>query len=274
MRNLLDPNVETVILGGLGSDEKCVTKAANSLETVLERKVIGVTNHDARANIMGFVALIDGRNVIPYSGGATTTYAAIDRHGARPASVNFVAPPDTLSRYGALRGFVKSAVARTASIPSDDGEGALSQIGRFIREVGGHPEDYFRLIHESRRFEQLAAAVSLRSLGIDKVGLVVPRDDEMFSSYELPSDHKPGDVVDGVRYIVVDGGHTRFSSDAAAMLREAETSPFAVVNEQVLGVDIPERLWAAPTMGEALTASAHALFEQVARRRQKILRAA
>ena len=242
MRNLLDPNVETVILGGLGSDEKCVTKAANSLETLLERKVIGVTNHDARANI-------------PYSGGATTTYAAIDRHGARPASVNFVAPPDTLSRYGALRGFVKSAVARTASIPSDDGEGALSQIGRFIREVGGHPEDYFRLIHESRRFEQLAAAVSLRSLGIDKVGLVVPRDDD-------------------VRYIVVDGGHTRFSSDAAAMLREAETSPFAVVNEQVLGVDIPERLWAAPTMGEALTASAHALFEQVARRRQKILRAA
>ncbi|MFZ2494477.1 MAG: hypothetical protein WAW60_01720 [Candidatus Saccharimonadales bacterium] len=273
MRNLLNPNVETVILGGLGSDEKCVTKAAKSLETVLEQKVIGVTNHDARANIMGFVALIDGRNVIPYSGGATTTYTAIDRYSARPASVNFVAPPDTLSRYGALRGFVKSAVARTASIPPDDDEGALSQISRFIREVGGHPEDYFRLIHESRRFEQLAAAVSLRSLGIDKVGLVVPRDDEMFSSYELPSDHNPGDVVDGVRYIVVDGGHTRFSSDSAGMLREAETSPFAVVNEHVLGVDIPERLWAAPTLGKTLAASTHGLIDHIIRQRDRLLAA-
>ena len=272
MRNLLNPNVETVILGGLGSDRKCVETAAKSLEAKTNTRVIGVTNHEARVDPCAFASFLNGRNVIPYSGGATIAFSSVRKYDAAPASVSFVAPPDVLSRFGALRGFAKSARARNQTDNALD-YSVLQQVGRFVREVGSHPEDYYRLIHEARRFEQLAAAVALQASGIEKVALVVPKGDEMFSSYELPLDHNEENDVDGVRYIVVDGNHTRFSSQAGMMLDEAQHAPFAVVTERVLGVDIPERLWAAPTLGEALTMSAHSLVSHIAHQRQKTLRA-
>lgn len=264
MNHLLNPDRETIIIGGFGSDAVCVDRAAANLSSVLPKQVFGITSREARKHLSHLAEYADGRNIIPYSGSATIAAHIARRPDVTPASINFVSPPDRISRYGAVHGFVKAALARSNAAQNSE-EGAVAQTGRFIREIASHPDNYYRLIHESRRFEQLAAAVSLKSLGIERVNLIIPRDDEMFSSYGISLDSDSDS--EGVRYVVIDGGHTRFSNDASGVFLEAQSAPYAVITEQTLSRDLPERIQQAPTVSSALGASVGALRAKVVRSR-------
>lgn len=258
MRKLLNPDVETFIVGGLGSDRACMQNVVGKLSEEIDG-VHGYTYNEACKFGARLWEETDQHNLIVYSGSAPLAAKAIQMFSYRPDTMTFVAPPNELTRWSALVGFARAARAR-AQVGMQDGDptSSLETLRRFVTETGTHSPEYLKLIHNSRRFNQLASAVALQAMGIREVNLVVPRNDEMFSSYELPiGNDEQG--MSGARYAVVKGGHARFSVDPLGTLHEAEQAPYAIVNENTLGVEVPERLSTPPTISESLTFAMHGL---------------
>ena len=258
MKHLLNPEVETLIVGGLGSDRSCMQKVVGDLSQEID-DVRGFTYYEASKMGRKFWQETNKRNLILYSGSAPLAAKAIKQYQQRPDTLTFVAPPNVLTRWSAMIGFVRAARART-DIGQQDGisDSSVDMIRRFLTETSSHTPEYFKLIHNSRRFNQLASAVALQSMGIREVNLVVPRNDEMFSSYVLPMGNDEEGKV-GARYIVVDGGHTRFSADPLGTLHEAERANYAMVDDEILGVAPPERLSTPPTISESLRLALHGM---------------
>ncbi|MEO5690851.1 MAG: hypothetical protein ABIQ64_01560 [Candidatus Saccharimonadales bacterium] len=249
MMKLLNPEVDTYIFGGLGSDRTCMDDVTTKLSPEVSH-VRGITYSEASKKGYELWEAVDQQNVVPFSGSGPLAAKAIQELPFRPDTLTFVSPPNVITRWSAMVGFARAAKAR-ADIKSTDEitNSTVHMISRFVAETGMHPAEYFKLIHNARRFNQLASAVALHDMGIRQVNLVVPRNDEMFSSYELPMTSDNNDT-DGVRYIVVAPGHSRFSSDPLGVLHEAERAPFAMVTPDILGVAVPERLSVPPTISE------------------------
>lgn len=265
MRTILNPDAETFIIGGLGSDRTCMQNVVDGLSGHVQG-LQGVTYSEACKMREKLWEQTDQQNLIAYSGSGPLAAKAIQLYQFRPSTMTFISPPNELSRWSVMVGFARAARARTEErTESDNHASTFQMVRRFLAETGTHPPEYLKLIHHSRRFNQLASLVALQSMGISQVSMIVPRNDEMFSSYELPLD---GDQsgVDGARYVVIEGGHSRFSNDPLGVLRESEHAPFAIVNPETLGIDVPKRLSMPPTFAESLSIAGHSL-QNVTKRR-------
>lgn len=244
----IDRTVPSYVIGGLGSDQECLDQTCHDLSGEFPAGIAGLTYPQLRQQSEHFWRnLAPGANILAYSG--STPYVTHKSMCARalPASVTLIAATNEVSRYAALRGFVLASLEREDVKEIQAAQTAnesLRLLGRFAHEVGSHAIEYRQLIHHSRRFAQLAAAVALHETGIAAVNIVALRGDPMFSAYVIPST----EARYGVRYVAIPGGHTRFSADPLGTLELAETTPATVVNADILANTIPDLLEKPPTL--------------------------
>lgn len=236
MNSLLDPKYPTVVVGGFGSNHECMSHVAGQLQATCEQPVTGMTTHEMRAAGEKFWDCIEGTNVIAYSGSGPYIQRGVVKGRSAPRTMTFAAPPEVVSRYAAIMGFTQAARRRVS--PSE--RSSLGVATAFVQEVGRHPVESWRLVHELRRFNQIAGALALQSV-VPRVNVVVPKEDEIFPRHIVPLSYGQTDQV-GVRYVLVEGGHSRFIDDPVGMLCSAEMAPFAVIDHETFARDIPDQL--------------------------------
>ncbi len=251
MNELLDYSVDTIIYGGLGTDEKCLERAANNLSKKIGMQVTGITCRNGLASPDLVAELADKRNVIVYSCGGTILSEAVLSQGSRPITVNYAAAPDKTTMYAAANGFMRSAFTRSSVGSNLEPQTMFAMAKGFIHETVKHPIDNIELIKRAVRFEQLAAAVAVQEV-VERVAIITPEADEIFSPYVF--DQYGGDYEYGVKYIVVPGGHRRFASDAGGMLYDAEKSNPVIVNQRTLQEGMFRPMRKAPTFDESVVA--------------------
>ncbi len=262
MRKLLNPDVETFIIGGLGCNDATMRRVGRQLSEEIN-DVHCFTYSEASKMGHQILKMAKGKQLAGNSGGGSLLKGLLQEYPHDlPDIFTLTSPPNELTKWRAAVGFtrtVRAVLARShEGVMRDSSTSPLDMIQSFVKETGMHPVEYSKLIRDACRFKQLASAVELHGMGIRQVNLIVPRDDELFSSYKLPMNHDEDDS-DGVLYATIDGGHHRFSEQPLAVFREAELAPYAMITEQTLSVDIPERLSMLPTLSESASTAIQGL---------------
>ncbi len=254
MRKLLNPEIETFVVGGLGCDDATMKRVGRELSEEIN-DVSCFTYSEASKMGHQVLKMAKGKQLAGNSGGGSLLKGLLQEYPHDlPDTFTLTSPPNELTKWRAAVGFTRTVRAVLTKshegIMNDSSDSPIDMVRSFVKETGMHPVEYYKLIRDACRFKQLASAVALHGMGIRQVNLIVPRDDELFSSYKLSMNHDGADS-DGVFYTTIDGGHNRFSDHPLKVIREAEQAPYAMITEHTLSVDIPERLSMLPTLSES-----------------------